>query len=295
MKSIFTLCMIVCTTITSFAQTDSTAKQEGPKADTIRIGGMVIIRDRDGKNRRVEKDNVLRIRDRRRDKPSNLSTNWWILDLGFSNYTDNTNYGSSAAQGYASGNTAGGSVPSNKTWFDLKDGKSRNVNFWFFMQKLNVAKHVVNLKYGLGLELNNYHYKQPVRYIATPPAMPDPVRVNFDVTPGRSYTKNKLAADYLTVPMMINFNFTPRRERGFGFSAGISAGYLYSARQKTKTSDEGKEKAKDDFELSRWKLSYVGELSLGPVRFYGSYAFKNMYERGLDMTPYTFGFRFSNW
>ena len=25
------------------------------------------------------------------------------------------------------------------------------------------------------------------------------------------------------------------------------------------------------------------------------YALKNMYERGLDMTPYNFGFRFSNW
>ena len=70
---------------------------------------------------------------------------------------------------------------------------------------------------------------------------------------------------------------------------------LYSARNKTVTSDEGKEKVKDDFELERWKISYVGEISLGPVRFYGSYALRNMFERGLNMTPYTFGFRFSNW
>jgi len=47
--------------------------------------------------------------------------------------------------------------------------------------------------------------------------------------------------------------------------------------------------------LEKWKLSYIAELSLGPVRFYGSLAMKNMYERGLDMTPYNFGFRFSNW
>jgi hypothetical protein len=32
------------------------------------------------------------------------------------------------------------------------------------MQKLNVAKHILNLKYGLGLELNNYRYKQHIRY-----------------------------------------------------------------------------------------------------------------------------------
>jgi hypothetical protein len=286
MKRIFTLCMIICTTLAGVAQTDTIAKQES-KADTIRIGGMVIIRDRDGKNRRVERDSSPRMRDRKRDKPSNVSTNWWIFDIGFSNYTDNTVYGSVAANAYAPG--------SNKTYFSLKDGKSRNVNVWFFMQRLNMIKHVVSLKYGLGLELNNYHYKQPIRYDGAPGPVVDPPRVSLDLTPGRSYKKNKLAADYLTVPIMLNFNFTPNRNKGFGFSAGISAGYLYSARNKTITSDEGKEKTKDDFELERWKLSYVGELSLGPVRFYGSYALKNMYERGLDMTPYTFGFRFSNW
>jgi hypothetical protein len=161
--------------------------------------------------------------------------------------------------------------------------------------RMNMIKHIVNFKTGLGLELNNYHFKQPVRFDGAPPPVPDAPRVILDNTPGRSYKKNKLAADYLTVPLMVNFNFTPRRKRGFGFSAGISAGYLYTARQKTITSDEDKEKTKDDFELQRWKLSYVGEVSLGPVRFYGSLAWKNMWERGLDMTPYTFGFRFSNW
>jgi len=263
-----------------FSQKDTTAQA---KSDTIRIGGMVIIRKAGSKEDTAQ----YKPRDRKAPKKSNLTTNWWIFDLGFSNYVDNTVYGGTAANLYASG--------SNKSWFDLKDGKSRNVNIWFFMQKLNVAKHVVNLKYGLGLELNNYYYKQNIRYQANPPAVINPTRVILDNTSGRTYKKDKLAADYLTVPMMINFNFTPNRHDGFGFSIGISAGYLYSARNKTITSDEGKKKAKDDFELERWKLSYVAELSLGPVRFYGSYALKNMYERGLDMTPYNFGFRFSNW
>lgn len=288
MKRIFTLCITVCTIITSFAQTDTSGKQNpAPKDDTIRIGGMVIIRKPGGNGRQIMKDSTYKMRSRRGDKPSNLTTNWWIFDLGFSNYSDNTNYSSAAAQAYAPG--------SNKTWFELKDGKSRNVNIWFFMQKLNVVKHIVNLKYGLGLELNNYRYKQHVRYLENTLAIPIPPRVILDGTTSRSYEKDKLAADYLTVPMMINFNFTPNRQKGFGISAGISAGYLYSARNKTITSDEGKEKTKDDFELERWKLSYVAELALGPVRFYGSYAFKSMYERGLDIKPYNFGFRFSNW
>ncbi len=288
MKRIFTLCIAVCTIMTGFAQTDTTGKQNPtPQNDTIRIGGMIIIRKAGSKDTAVSTNKEYKIKNRRGDKPSNLSTNWWIFDIGFSNYSDKTAYGSAAAQAYAPG--------SNSAWFDLKDGKSRNMNIWFFMQKLNVAKHVLNLKYGLGLELNNYHYKQPIRYNANPVAVVNPPRVSYDSTVGRTYKKNKLAADYLTVPMMVNFNFTPNRNKGFGLSAGISVGYLYSARNKTVTSDEGKKKAKDDFELEKWKLAYVAELSLGQVRFYGSYAMKSMYERGLDITPYNFGFRFSNW
>ena len=288
MKRIFTLCAAVCTIMTCFAQTDTTGKQNPvPQNDTIRIGGMIIIRKAGNKDTAVAQNREYKIRSRKSDKPSNLSTNWGILDIGFSNYNDKTIYGSAAAQAYAPG--------SNPSWFDLKNGKSRNVNIWFFMQKLNVSKHILNLKYGLGLELNNYFYKQRIRYDAAPKAIANPPRVLYDTVSGRTYDKNKLAADYLTVPLMVNFNFTPNRKKGFGFSAGISVGYLYSARNKTITSDEGKHKAKDDFELEKWKISYIAELSLGQIRFYGSYATKSMYERGLNMTPYNFGIRFSNW
>ena len=210
-----------------------------PPNDTIRIGGITIIRKAGTKTGKWCMTKNTKCEQPSSDKPTNLTTNWWIFDFGFSSYSDKTNYASIAAQAYAPG--------SNETWFDLKDGKSRNVNVWFFMQKLNVIKHVVNLKYGLGLELNNYHYKRPIRYDANPPAVPNAPVVSLDGTAGRTYKKNKLAADYLTVPMMLNLNFTPKRKKGFGFSAGVSVGYLYSARNKTNTSDEGKKKAKDDF------------------------------------------------
>jgi hypothetical protein len=279
MKRFLLMCIIACTTIESMAQTDSTAT----KNDTIRIGGMVIIRRPGEKNR----DGEVRIRNRRNYKPSKVSTNWGIIDLGFSNFTDNTTYGlGTPANAYAPG--------SNASWFNLRNGKSRNVNIWFFMQRLSVIERVVNLKYGFGVELNNYHYKQNIRYDANPPAIVNAPIVSLDGTMGRNYTKNKLAANYLTVPMMLNFNFTPKRNDPFGFSVGASAGWLYGSHNKTKTSDEGKEKARDDFDLRPFKISYIAELNLGEIKFYGSLATRSMYERGLDMTPYTVGIRISS-
>ena len=276
MKRIFILCMALCAMMTGFAQTDSTKQQ---KPDTIKIGGMVIIREPGSKEDDGKRSRNIQINTRRKSKDSNVSTNWWIFDIGFSNWKDQTDYTSLAAQAIAPGST--------EDWFKLRTFKSRNVNIWFVMQKLNLAEHVVNLKYGLGLELNNYHFDDKSLQINKNPTL-------FT----QSYSglhKNKLAADYLTAPLMLNFNFTPKRDNNesFGFSAGISAGLLYSARQKIKDGKVGK--TKDDFDLRTWKLSYVGELTLGPVRLYGSYAFKPMFEKGLEMTPYNVGFRFSRW
>ncbi|MCH5689029.1 hypothetical protein LWM68_35125 [Niabella sp. W65] len=90
---------------------------------------------------------------------------------------------------------------------------------------------------------------------------------------------------------MLNFNLTPHNLYAFEVSAGVSVGYLYSARNKYINSDEGKAKSRGDFDLRPWKLSYIAEVNLGIIRLYGSYAFKSMYERGLDMTPYNFGVR----
>src|SRR6266576_2226521 len=254
MKRIFTLGIILCTALTGFAQADTTVKQNEP--DTIKVGGMIIIRRPDG-NREIVRNRKGRdttISHRRYSRPSNISTNWWILDLGFSNYNDKTNYSSAATQSFAPGST--------DESFTLKTFKSRNVNIWFFMQKLNVVKHVINLKYGLGVELNNYYFDDERVHLTKNPTILkiDPAYADLK--------KNKLAADYLTVPLMLNINFTPRQGRGLGISGGVSAGYLYSARQKIKTGNH-KDKTHDDFNLEKWKLSYIGELLLGPVKLYG--------------------------
>ena len=111
------------------------------------------------------------------------------------------------------------------------------------------------------------------------------------------YSKNKLAADYVTVPLMLNFNFTPNNEnwKTFGLSVGMSAGYLYSSRQKYISDETGKEKTKGNLGLEPFKLSYIAELQMGPIKLYGSLASQTMFKDGLDQKPYNVGLRFSNW
>jgi hypothetical protein len=279
MKRNFLLLASLCLYLAGNAQTDTTGK-ENSNRDTLHVGNMIIVRD--GKAGSGDGAEVIigRHHDHSHYKPSNVSTNWLIVDLGFANYNDKTVYSSASAQKMAPGATS--------DWFNLRNGKSVDVNIWLFIQRLNLIKHVVNLKYGLGIELNNYRYNSPIVYSENPATL-----VTYDQV--RHFKKDKLAADYVTVPLMLNFNFTPHRREGFGLSVGASAGYLYSSRQKLITSEDGKKKEHNDFNLEPWKVSWVAELQLGPIKLYGSYATKSMFKSGLDQVPYTVGLRLSNW
>jgi len=280
MKNYYMLLAAVCLHVSSFGQTDTTGNNEktGQERDTIRIGNMIIIKNRDHRDKKDTTNVDVKYSPKRL---TNISTNWLILDLGFNNFKDNTDYASASTQQFAPGST--------KETFNLRNGKSINVNIWFVMQRLNLIKHVVNLKYGLGLELNNFRYEEDIRFAKSPTV------INRD--PLISYSKNKLATDYLTVPIMLNFNFTPRKGKynTFGLSAGVSGGYLYASRQKLISGENGKEKIKSNFDLLPYKLNYIAELQLGPVKVYGSMASQSMFEKGLDQTPYSIGLRLSNW
>lgn len=266
--------------MSSVAQNDTTGtgRESASGGDTLRVGNLLIVR---GLRDSASGIPYTRVRNRRHDRwyrPSNVSTNWGIVDLGFTNYNDQTVYTGAGSQQFAPGGS--------KDWFKLNTGKSVNVNIWLFMQRINLIAHVVNFKYGLGIELNNYRYEENIRFRT------NPTTVIMDTI---NYSKDKLAEDLVTVPVMLNFNFTPHRSHPFGLSAGASFGYRYSSRQKFKSGAQGKQKTYNDFDLYPWKISYIAELELGWFNVYGSYATRSIFSRGLDMTPYSFGFRIGNW
>lgn len=291
MKKLILLLAIAMICLNVSAQEDS-VKTDLNK-DTIRIGGMIIVKKGKG-----DKDKRLSVKigeDNSKKKKSNLSTNWWIIDLGFSNYNDKTDYTNTGSYlinrpGYPA---------LDKNDFKLKWGKSMNVNIWVFMQRINLIKHHVNLKYGFGLELNNYRYKSAVNYNEgglVPYTANTQTNVPFIFRDSIAFSKNKLAADYATIPLMLNFVTNPDQpKKGVSFSLGVSAGYLYSQRNKQKSNERGKLKNKGDYDLAHFKFSYVAEIGIGPVRLYGSFSPKSIYERSLDMRPYNMGFRFSFW
>lgn len=263
-------------------------------ADTLKMGGLIIVGKgiSEGVNKlgkAIEGIDIKKIAETASDvlkkkKPKKVSTNWFVYDIGFAGYNDKTNYATSAAQAFVK---PSGSVPASKGDFALRTSRVSNFNLWFFMQRVSIIQSVLNLKYGLGIESNNYFFKTGITYV-------DDISVYTTRGGVNELSKNKLVANYLTVPVMLNINTNPMKgKRGFQFSAGVSGGYLSSARQKKK-GPLGTDKTKSNFNIEQFKLSYVAELGLGPVKLYGSVAANPMHQYGVEQVPYTLGFRFSN-
>lgn len=287
MKKNWLSAVLLLSAISLNAQKDSSAKQ----LDTLQIGGFTIVRDGEPAKHSASSSHtnynvVWPYRSAKKNKP--ISTNWLIFDLGFANYRDLTNYSFAQAGSYLKIMRPGDPAVNEGTT-TLNTGKSSNVNIWLFMQRASLSKNVLNLKYGLGLEMYNFRYDSRISFRNAPA----PMAFNDSI----SFTKNKLYAGYVTVPLMININTQPNSRRGLIMSVGMSAGYLLASRNKQVSGDRGKQKYKGDLALEPWRLAAIGEIGLGPVRLYGSYSINQLqktYTR-MEQYPYTIGIRFSSW
>jgi Outer membrane protein beta-barrel domain len=294
MKKLLLILVAYAATNTTFAQKDTS---QNNNTDTIKVGNYVIIKNND---ETVYSDTTVEKKYRKninidikignnssKKKNSNVSTNWWIFDLGFTNFRDQTNYATAQAGSYF--NTGKGGEQVKQSTMNLINNKSSNINIWFFMQKFNLAKHKLNLKYGLGLEMYNFRYENKLSYRKDP--------ANYVIADSVNFSKNKLYAGYVTVPFMINFTPNPENKKSLSISAGFSAGYLLSARNKQISSERGKEKIRGNFDLEPFRVAAIAELGLGPVRLYGSYSLNTLHKSstGLQQYPYAIGIRFSNW
>lgn len=278
---------LLLSAVSLHAQKDSSAKQ----LDTLQIGGFTIVRDGEPAKHSASSSktnyNVIWT-NRPAKKNKTISTNWLIFDLGFANYRDLTNYSYAQAGSYLRIMRPGDPAVNEGTT-TLNSGKSSNVNIWLFMQRASLSKNVLNLKYGLGLEMYNFRYDSRISFRNAPA----PMAFNDSI----SFTKNKLYAGYVTVPLMININTKPNSHRGLIMSVGMSAGYLLASRNKQVSGDRGKQKYRGDLALEPWRLAAIGEIGLGPVRLYGSYSINQLqktYTR-MEQYPYTIGIRFSSW
>ncbi|WP_346317196.1 outer membrane beta-barrel protein [Chitinophaga sp. YIM B06452] len=305
---------ILLTLFTIFLSAGAFAQQAA--IDTIQIKGLIIVKGKTAEGKSVFKAYQDTAYARQKLK-KNLHTKWLVVDLGFNNYRDKSDYpaamimslhpggggaayypGVSYGQAYASksfdysgaalNNFAPrmASEPLTPAEFKVIPAKSINFNVWVIMQRLNIRKHKLNLIYALGLEMNNYRFARNITYV--------PGYSTTVIRDSVNFSKNKLYAQYLSVPLMLNFNSNPAKPgRSFEVSLGVQGGYLLKSRTKQVSEERGKVRLTDDFSLNKWRFGLTGEVAYGPIKLYSNFALTPLHDYGLEQYPFSVGFRFN--
>lgn len=206
------------------------------------------------------------------------------LDLGINALNDRTDYSSPAAQQYLQ-------VPEdqkNANLFSMRAAKSVNVNVWpvLFDYTLFKSKGQKILLYsGVGMQFYNFRFTRNISYLNNT----NPMVIQDSV----SFSKNKLAFAYISVPLALNFK--TRMAKGFWltYGFGVIGGYAFDTWTKQISDERGKQKNHDQFNFQRFNLNLSGEIGVDNyIRLYATYQVTNMYQNSLVQNPYCIGIRF---
>lgn len=184
-------------------------------------------------------------------------------------------------------------------FMELNTGKSWEVNLNFLQYSLGFGTDKVGLVTGLGVELNNYRFDNPLSII----------KENGIIVADSSYLldpdvstieKSKLHTSYLTMPLLLEFQIpTGRSGHRIHFSAGAIGGVKLWSTTKViyKDQDGNKEKNKvkgNDYNLSPLRYGLTARIGYRALNLYASYTLTPLFEKnkGPELYPFSIGLSF---
>ncbi len=249
---------------------DSIPEREKYKVDTtrLRIGGLeIVIKDKgdyvDVYSHKHREDDHDHSKDR-------VRTRHFMLDIGSNTYLSDGKF----------------NLPNELNNMELDYGKSVNINLHLFRQRIGLIGRNLNFMYGLELAWNNYHFSESITLVHDA----DELTIVED---NINFKKNALGTTFLQLPVLLNIETNPNNlNKSFRLSAGVYGGVLLGARTKQKSSERGKVKIRDDFNLNKFRYGAIGQIGFGCVNFYVDYALNDLFKesQGPELTPISIGF-----
>ncbi|MBK7762301.1 MAG: PorT family protein [Bacteroidetes bacterium] len=271
----------------------SEAQESKTSSDTTKIlnGKLKIIaNEKDGK----KKGATVSLSTKRDRKRKIVETSYGSFDIGFNNYNDETMYGTIPLMPNEDNSFFNFLPNAGESDFELRTGKSLNINFGIAKFQLSLYKNYINLVTGLTYDINNWSYKKAIVWNKEPDfqtANFQGAYVSRDTV--NTFKKNKLVTNYLQVPLLLRIETSPNNDKhNVYLSAGGYAGYL--TRVHTKQVNEGSRKSTKQFEdFNITKVQYGAQFELGyqGVSVYFKKSFTPLTDYGTEQYPYSFGLR----
>lgn len=254
-----------------FAQSDST-KSKDSDTTKIRIGKSTVIIIGDDEDSEVDfdfnsPDSSKECKDKDDDDDMGFA-----LDFGMTGYLT------------PSGSTG---LPANQSLMELNSARSNTIGFTFMFKEARIVKERWYVRSGLGFNWTNYHFDNPVN-ISTGS---DTTMFTLDTI--RNFSKNKLRATYLQVPLLMGFRMGDL-DNPFGIQFGVVGSYKIGSAVKQKYTINGskvKDKIRDDYNLNPFKLEAIARVSVDNFGFFAKYSFTELFESGRapELYPFSVG------
>jgi hypothetical protein len=155
--------------------------------------------------------------------------------------------------------------------------------------KFNFGTPYVGLTTGLGFSFTSVAFRD--NYILN--SSPDSLFAVMDTV--NSYSKNKLKASYLTIPLMLEFNTSTNSDKNFYLLAGVVGGVRMTSKVKRNGEfTDGKafeEREKGTYSLNPFKLDAAVRMGYGSFGVFANYSLLPLFESGktVEVYPLTFG------
>ena len=170
---------------------------------------------------------------------------------------------------------------------ELINSKSTHVNL-SYVNYFKIYKNFIQFSAGVGIDWNNYRFSKNITL------SPKSDSMNL-VVDNINYSKNKLMAKYVTVPLQLHFATKPNKKGDMlGVAGGVELGYLLNGRQKQISEEKGKQKIDDDYNLADLRLGYTLCANYGNTGIYAKYYPNSTFKetQGPNLNTFCIGFKF---
>jgi hypothetical protein len=251
-------------------------------SDTVNIGkNKVIISDNDDEHSRIEitdEDGDGKHASIHFHNSKKTQAHWGGFELGFNNYGEKP-FSTTLPEGY--------------DFLELNTGKSIAVNLNLFDWKEKIVGRKLMFVTGLGISWNNWKFSGDRTLIPNASEL----SASYDSI---DYSKNKLTASYINLPLLLEFNTDEYEKKTFHVGTGIIMGYRIGSHTKQEYDLNGSSstiKKFDDFNLNAFRYDATLRVGYRGYTVFVSYGLNNLFKKSEspELHSLTFGLTLLNW
>ncbi|PLX22634.1 MAG: hypothetical protein C0599_05960 [Salinivirgaceae bacterium] len=176
-------------------------------------------------------------------------------------------------------------LPEDAGYLELEDSRSIEFSLNLVDVAVPIVKNRLGLVTGLGFTWNNYHLDNKQLLLQNDG---DSLYAIEDTV--ASYSKNKLNAVFVNVPLMLEFQ-QPIGNKDFWIAVGGYAGVKIGSSTKLKTNDGDKTKTRKDFHMNTLRYGLRAQVGFENFGVYCNYSLQSLFKKneGPELYPISLG------